>query len=105
MRSIVVQYMYELKDIEGPQLESTKIRRRTLSERMVVPKKDAVLTINIRDIEANGDIWRLSLTRRLSDKLQTQEDYNKDIAKILKKFPPKEDEIKTALRTAARKSS
>ncbi len=102
---IVVQYMYELKDIEGPQLESTKIRRRTLSERMVVPKKDAVLTINIRDVEANGDIWRLSLTRRLSDKLQTQEDYNKDIAKILKKFPPKEDEIKTALRTAARKSS
>jgi hypothetical protein len=72
---------------------------------MVVPKKDAVLTINIRDIEANSDIWRLSLTRRLSDKLQTQEDYNKDIAKILKKFPPKEDEIKTARRTAATKSN
>jgi hypothetical protein len=37
--------------------------------------------------------------------LQTQEDYNKDIAKILKKFPPKKDEIERAQRAASRKGS
>ena len=99
---IVVQYMYELNDIDGPQLEASKIKRRTLSDRMAVPKKDATLTINIRDIEADTDIWRLTLTRRLTDKLQTQADYNDYIALIFKKFPPEKEQIHTMTKSASK---
>lgn len=99
---IVVQYLYELSDIDSPQLESTKLKRRTLSDPMVVPKKDATLTINIRDIEADTNIWRLTMTRRLSDKLQTQADYNKDIASILKRFPPAKNNVQAMAETASK---
>ncbi len=99
---IVVQYLYKLNDIDGPQLESTKLKRRTLSDRLTVLKKDATLTINIRDVSADADIWRLTVTRRLSDKLQTQEDYNKDIALIFKKYPPEQDGIHTMSKSASK---
>ncbi|MCP4008986.1 MAG: PilT/PilU family type 4a pilus ATPase [Proteobacteria bacterium] len=99
---IVIQYVYELKDIKGPQLESTKLKPRTLSEKMAVPKKDAALTINIRDINNDTDIWRLSVTRRLSASLQTQSDYNEDMVKVLKKFPPEYDDVSDLSKTAAK---
>ncbi|MCP4010299.1 MAG: DUF4136 domain-containing protein, partial [Proteobacteria bacterium] len=99
---IVIQYVYELKDIKGPQLESTRLKPRTLSEKMAVPKKDAALTINIRDINNDTDIWRLSVTRRLSASLQTQSDYNEDMIKVLKKFPPEYDDVSDLAKTAAK---
>ncbi len=99
---IVVQYVYELKDIDGPQLESTKARRRTLSDKMVIPKKDATITINIRDVDADTDVWRLTLTRRLPSKIQTQSDYNEDLATVLKKFPPAPDMEDVASKAASK---
>ncbi len=98
---IVLQYVYELKDIDGPQLESTS-RRRTLSEKAVIPKKDETLTINIRDIKNDTDVWRLVVTRRLSKDLQKQADYNEDIAFILDKYPPNIDDIPNVPRATAK---
>ncbi len=98
---IVLQYVYELKDIDGPQLESTS-RRRTLSEKAVTPKKDETLTINIRDIKNDTDVWRLVVTRRLSKDLQKQADYNEDIAYILDKYPPDIDNIPKVPRATAK---
>ena len=98
---LVIQYIYELKDIDGPQLESTKVQRR-LTDKATPLKKDETLTINIRDIKNDTDVWRLTVTRRLSPDLKKQADYNEDIANIIKKYPPEPENITSISRVAGK---
>ncbi len=102
---IEVQFMFEIEHINSHRLEKVENKRNSISDAPVDPEKEVVLNINIRDMKNKTDVWRLNILHRLSDSSTIgQENYDKDIARMLKAYPPKKkrkpsEEKKTKLMT------
>jgi len=87
---IEVQFMFEIEHVHGQhRLEKDENTRNILSDTTADPEKEVILNINIRDLKNKVDVWRLNISHRLSDSSIGQESYDKDIARILKSYPPK----------------
>jgi len=86
---IEVQFMFEIEHINNPRLEKVDNKRNAITDDPGELAKEVILNINIRDLKNHADVWRLNISHRLSDDSIEQEDYDKDLARILKAYPPK----------------
>lgn len=86
---IEVQFTLEIEHIHGHRLENAENKRNVLADDSGEAEKEVILSINIRDLKNMADVWRLNMSHRLADSALGQDSYDKDIARILKSYPPK----------------
>lgn len=86
---IEVQFMFEVEHVHGPRLEKAENKRNIITDSAGDTEKEVILNVNIRDLKNKADVWRLNVSHRLPDSTIEQEDYEKDIARMLKSYPPK----------------
>ena len=88
---IEVQYVFGLKDVKKLKLEIIDHRSDDITDVSADSDKDATLIVNIRDLKADRDVWRVNVAARISGPLMAQEVYDTELARILEDYPPNID--------------
>lgn len=85
---VEVQYVFGLKSIKGLKLARIHNENDAIVDISPDSESEATLIVNVRDLEAKQDVWRLNATRKISGPVRTQDEINLELSNILREYPP-----------------
>jgi len=87
---IEIQYVFGLENKDDLSLADIGNESDVITDISPDTDQQATLIINVRDLKANCDVWRLNASRKVSGPLMSQQQINSELDNILADYPPSE---------------